>query len=97
MSRLFRSTHVVLNFIAWRREAIEACDSEDELRQIFDNNDASIWDTRRDMADKYRTGDFEAAAASLVRLQYLTKIRKDIIQTSEKFGGTLRYQSETIL
>ncbi|KAJ8608332.1 hypothetical protein CTAYLR_009417 [Chrysophaeum taylorii] len=73
------------------REAVEECEDEYQLGEIFDDNQRRIDEALDLIARSYDRQAFEEAAAYVVRLRYLATIRADILQVSERRRWSLHH------
>jgi hypothetical protein len=70
---------------------IGECESESELVAVLEKNAADREAAERAVVNLYNAEDFEAAVKALVRLQYITKLRAEILEKSQQEGWDLHH------
>lgn len=62
------------------REAVDASDSEDDLRDLQKANDTQLKSCVSALSEAFSRGDVKAAVQGTQRLTYLYKVRDEIIK-----------------
>jgi molecular chaperone HscB len=69
------------------REAVEHCQTEQELEEIKEENEARVAETEGVLAERIEAGDWEGARAEAVRLRYWVNVRESIEGWEKGKGG----------
>lgn len=69
------------------REAVEHCESEEELEGIKDENEARVRETENVVGEKMERGDWEGAREEAIRLRYWVNVRESIEGWEKGKGG----------
>ncbi|CZR53915.1 related to related molecular chaperone [Phialocephala subalpina] len=69
------------------REAVEHCQTEQELEEIKEENEARVAETEGVLGERIEAGDWEGARAEAVRLRYWVNVRESIEGWEKGKGG----------